>query len=177
MTKQYNYTEKTEARFWSKVDAKPGDLEGCWDWTAYASGDGYGIFWDGENYVRAHRYAYELANGEIPNGMHICHRCDNPGCVNSRHLFLGTNAGDMADRNKKGRQAQGERSGARLHPEKMPRPGVRNGQAKLDDLKVREIRGMYATGGITQVKLAKFFGVHVSTICDVVNRKIWAHVP
>lgn len=87
-------------RFWSKVD-QSGD---CWEWTAAANRQGYGKF-KARSYVLvpAHRHSWELANGPIPAGMYVCHRCDNPRCVRPDHLFLGTHQDNVTDMMAKGR--------------------------------------------------------------------------
>lgn len=96
-----------EARFWAKVD-RSGGPEACWLWLAgVRNDDGYGQFRLGGRMQQAHRIAYEQANGPIPDGLHVLHRCDVRRCVNPGHLFIGTNADNMADRNAKGRQSRG----------------------------------------------------------------------
>ena len=88
-------------RFWDKVD-KTGE---CWIWTAYTKTDGYGQFKFDGKMRGAHRMAWLLTNGEIPDGMLVCHTCDNPSCVNPNHLFLGTNQDNADDKMNKGRHA------------------------------------------------------------------------
>ncbi len=91
-----------EDRFWSKVDKRGPDE--CWPWKADLTSNGYGAFKlaTGKK-VRAHRFAWELTHGPIPPGMSACHKCDNPPCCNPGHLFLGTNADNTHDAQKKGR--------------------------------------------------------------------------
>lgn len=100
-------------RFWSKVD-KSGpvvrsDLGECWVWKGSRSRFGYGRFpVEHRRQVYAHRFAYELAYGPIVLDLLVCHRCDNPPCVNPDHLFLGDNSDNIADRQSKNRQARRE---------------------------------------------------------------------
>lgn len=91
-----------EERFHAKTI--PVTESGCWLWTGAAINTGYGMFYPkhGEG-VLAHRYSYSLKNGPIPCGMHCCHKCDTPSCVNPDHLFLGSAAENMRDASRKGR--------------------------------------------------------------------------
>ena len=146
------------ARFWSKVEKS----DGCWLWLGAREREGYGRFFlPGRGLLRAPRYAYELAHGPIPPGYFVCHRCDNPPCVNPDHLFLDLPAGNAADCSRKGRTNQGE---ARY-------------SAKLTEVQVQEIRTRYAAGGVTTVALGREYGVTHQTIGQALNGRTWKHVP
>lgn len=156
-------------RFWAKVDKS----KECWEWTARRTRQGYGQFvidrggakWRTE---MAHRVSWELAHGKIPNGMLVCHKCDNPPCVNPDHLFLGSTKENARDRENKGR-------GVDLSTVRHAR-GEETNNAKLTDKAVREIRERYKAGGVTQTQLAKEYGVNQTKISDVVNYRTWKHV-
>lgn len=111
-------------RFWSIVD-KSGGPDACWMWMGGRGSHGYGVFCANNRRYRAHRVAWELANGPIPNDpdgpkIVVCHHCDTPLCCNPyRCLFLGTQTDNMRDAARKGRMATGERHGTRTHPESV----------------------------------------------------------
>jgi hypothetical protein len=151
-----------EDRFWGKVDHS-GD--GCWVWRAGRNRRGYGTFRLKSGSALAHRVAFELEHGPIPPGMHVCHHCDNPPCVNPAHLFLGTDADNVADMMAKGRKRTVVPTGE-SHP-----------SAKLTWAKVAEIRRLYAAGGHSQRDLGRQFGVGLCAIQGVVTRKTWIVAP
>lgn len=91
-------------RFWSKV-IKRGEDE-CWEWVAAKNSRGYGVIQICYKSMYAHRIAYELETGEIPDGLCVCHSCDNRSCCNPKHLFLGTGYDNAVDMLLKGRQAK-----------------------------------------------------------------------
>ena len=150
-----------EERFWAKVDKRGPDE--CWEWTAGTNSGGYGDIKVAGRHIKAHRLAFQWLCGPIPEGICVCHHCDNPLCVNPDHLFLGTQAENIADRDAKDR---GRGAGPR---------GEANGSAKLTKADVREIRQLCA-GGKAQEAVGKRYGISQSNISDIVNRKTWAHI-
>lgn len=133
----------------------------CWVWTRCLDKDGYGQFQVlGE--CKAHRVSYRLLVGEIPKGMKVLHKCDNPSCVNPAHLFLGTNDDNMKDMSNKGRAAKGET----------------NGNSKLTKADVLEIRARYKPRHKRDGRghLAVEFGVEEYYITHIIRRKVWKHI-
>lgn len=97
------FTAKFIEKFWARVDKSGGD-NACWSWTGALYRNGYGsVYLRPKLYLRTRRVAYELTHGEIPDGLYICHRCDNPPCCNPAHLFAGTAKDNFEDMVKKGR--------------------------------------------------------------------------
>ena len=94
-------TVKLETRFWSKVSIREKDE--CWPWTGKRDRDGYGKIRNHYKEVRAHRLSYELNIGDIPMGLVVCHSCDNPCCVNPKHLWVGTQQDNNKDKALKNR--------------------------------------------------------------------------
>jgi hypothetical protein len=122
--------ERARVRFFAKSRLADSAIHGmgtpCLEWMACRDRDGYGQFRIAGKQYKAHRAAWLLANGQVPEGLCVLHRCDNPGCVRLDHLFLGTSADNIADRDAKGRQSQGDAHYARKHPEWLAR-GDANG--------------------------------------------------
>lgn len=144
-----------EGRFWTKV--QQGD--GCWEWQA-SRRLGYGRFWLNGRFVAAHRFAWEQENGSVPEGLEVCHRCDNPPCVRPDHLFLGTTQENINDMVAKGR-----------HRGPI---GERAPKAKLTADKVREIRNRYPAEPIRA--LAREYSVSPHSIRCIVQGRTWRHV-
>lgn len=145
---------------------------GCRIWTGCRSRLGYGELREHRKAKLAHRKAWELAFGPIPSGMCVCHRCDNPPCVEPTHLFLGSNAENTADRHAKGRDARGLGNGAYTRPDQIRRHEL-NGRAKLTNAQVIELRRRYAAGSVTQKSLAEEFGVCQATVSYALNEQCW----
>lgn len=136
---------------------------GCIEWTAKRNHNGYGIMLvtgSGDKKILTHRVAWEIANGPIPAGMYVLHRCDNPPCVNIEHLFLGTLADNNRDKYEKGRCPRGERCG----------------KSNLTDDDIREIRRLYETGSLSQQAIAEQFGIVQQSVHKIVAHKRWTHV-
>jgi len=150
----------------------------CWLWTGWVfKGNKYGGFNMGRKTVSAHRASWIIHNGSIPNGLCVLRNCpdgDNPLCVNPDHLWLGTNADNSNDMCAKKRQAVGDNNGSRLYPEKLKR-GVDNSKAKLDEVKVRDIRLRFASGE-SYNSIGRHYGIDGSTVKRAVTGKTWRHV-
>lgn len=160
----------TEERFWAKV--RKGEPDECWEWQAGKCPFGYGFFFDGVGDRRAHRYSWVLQNGPIEGGLFVLHRCDNPPCVNPRHLFLGTHQDNSDDKMAKGRG--GHPSGDLTPPETRAR-GERHGRARITSADAAEIRGLYRDGA-TPTSLSKRYGLGRSTINHILKGHTWVHV-
>lgn len=203
MTDSHSISHTMSARFWSKVNIS-GGATSCWPWMAGRLWVGYGMFCLRGKTKRAHRVAWEIANGEIPSDLCVLHRCDNPSCVNPAHLFLGTSADNTRDMVAKHRQAagdrhgshlhperwargerhgskshperlaRGDRSGARLHPDTIAR-GSQQGHAKLTEADVANILNLAST--LRDGKIAERYGVSRTAIYAIRRRKSWLHVP
>lgn len=147
-------------RFWKKV--KINEESGCWEWVG-AKNKGYGWFNAGETTEYAHRIAWELTNGKIPDGLLVLHSCDNPKCSNVKHLFLGNHKDNMQDMITKGRaRHEGHQ-------------GEKNPKAKLTEDDVQKIR-IDLKNGVSQKVIGLNFGVTNSNISMIAKNQIWTHL-
>ena len=152
------------ARFWAKVDRRGPDE--CWEWTGYRHQFGYGLISRVGRHamLTAHRVSWEMRFGTAGD-LHVCHRCDNPPCVNPAHLFLGTHQDNMKDMAAKGRASQ-----------PPVRRGSANNKAKLTEEMARQIRETYAAGGVSIRQLARQYGVTFAPVQMLIAGKTWRHI-
>lgn len=165
-----NFPSNFKKRFWDKVIKGPE----CWEWEASRSKAGYGqlqVRSISPRPLLAHRVSWILANGEIPNGLFVLHKCDNPACVRPSHLFLGTQRDNNTDRQRKGRTASGDCNGSRTQPERNSFVrnrgsglfGEKHPGAKLSDAQVEELRREFEAG-TNRESLARRFGISVTHV-------------
>ncbi|MCB0081196.1 MAG: HNH endonuclease [Caldilineaceae bacterium] len=147
-------------RFWSKAQRMPN---GCLEWTHGTSPGGYGAFWLNGGMRRAPRVAWELEVGEIPDGLCVLHKCDNPKCVDIAHLFLGTMKDNSIDCVNKGRNKNPKLSGEK-HP-----------MAKLTSDDAREIY-LLTRYGLANIEIAAIYGTCKETVSHIKNGRQWATV-
>ena len=146
----------TEAEAFATYMPGPPPADGCWDWTGYTDPNGYGRFSLGGKHIPAHVAAHRIYIGPIPEGMHVLHACDRPICVQPKHIRIGTNSDNVADRMERNRQ---------------PR-GIQVGRAKLTEEDVRWLRSV----DLSNAEAAATLGVDRSTVSVIRSRHTWKHV-
>ena len=143
------------------------DHNGCLIWYSKGDKDGYGTTTLSENGIRktwkVHRLIWSLTKGEIPKGMLICHKCDNPRCFNLDHLFLGTHSDNSMDREKKQRSGNNYENGSK------------NPQSKLTEQDVLLIRELYSTGN-SALEISKKFNIHPNHVTRLNSKGRWKHI-
>jgi hypothetical protein len=143
-------------RFMSKVEK----TDSCWLWTGHIDKTKRGLFCLYGKRHQSSRASYLLHKGDIPAGLYVCHTCDNPRCVNPKHLFLGTHLDNMRDCKEKGRQARGSR----------------HGRARLNESDVLGIFKMVKYRYFEQREVAKHFGVSTALINRILKGEKWSHL-
>ncbi len=135
--------------------------ESCWEWTGSKNRKGYGQFRIKNIMYIAHRFSYELFKGPIPEGLFVCHSCDNPSCVNPGHLWVGTAKDNAMDRERK-KRGNG--------------PGEKCNRHKLTETQVKEIREKYVPWTYSLRRLAKEYGVSAVAIHLIITNKNWSSI-
>ena len=143
-------------RFWRFVNKS----EGCWEWTGYTATNGYGTIQRNHAPVLAHRASWEIANGAVPAGMSVLHKCDNRRCVNPSHLWVGTQAQNMADMVAKGRSMRGAKCGRR----------------KLTSVQADEVKLHVALGTPTP-EIARKYCISRTAVYNIISGKCWKGDP
>lgn len=152
-----NISKKDKTRFWSKVDKTTE----CWNWTGGKHKAGYGKIKIKRKTLLSHRVSWFLKKGSIDNNLHVCHKCDNPSCVNPKHLFLGTDLDNINDMLRKGRDSM---------------RGSKNNKAVLKEKDVIEIRSKYSDRRVKLKQIASMYNVSLSAISSVLLNKTWSHL-
>jgi predicted XRE-type DNA-binding protein len=163
------FTQDTLNRFGKKVnfvylDNGELDWESCWTWKDYLDKDGYGQFFINKKGYKAHRMAYMMESGEIPYDLSVCHKCDNPSCVNPNHLWLGTQLDNMIDKCNKDRSPKGSRHYLTNNNS--------NDENKIRDILISIYCGKYSN--INQV--CNDYDITCASIRKVLNGCSWKHV-
>jgi hypothetical protein len=133
----------------------------CWEWTRllHKKGYGVGIVYMGIR-LSAHQLSWILNRGPIPDGLYVCHHCDNRKCINPDHLFIGDNDDNMDDAHEKGRCI-----------------GSGHWRAQLTDAEVTEMRRLRREEGLRYADLVTLFKVHMQTVAGIIRRERWKHIP
>ena len=141
-----------ERKFWANVHT-PNPFD-CWNWNGRKDKDGYGRFRFNSQDFYSHRVSWVLANGNIPNGLFICHHCDNPSCCNPEHLFIGTHLDNMFDMYSKGR----------------------GNRRFFSNSEVIEIRNLYENHNVLKSKIAYMFNASIDCINKIIKRETYKNI-
>jgi hypothetical protein len=141
---------------------------GCWICTSHITKKNrYARYFENGKRIMMHRYMYQKYKGKISDDMCVCHKCDNPRCINPNHLFIGTQKDNMADMIKKGRQSTGKKHGLKMR-------GANNGSHKLTENEVKSIKYDYPY--LTRTEISKIFNISIGMVCHILNNRNWKYI-
>lgn len=178
---------KAIRRFFSGI--KKDSTTGCWEWSGTKNNHGYGMMGVCTDAILVHRYSWMHHYGEIPDGLIVCHKCDNPPCANPEHLFLGTHKDNVHDKILKGRDINTRNALKSTNALKTkntlrakgvlkvkdPSKARSRSDTKLTPEQVKEIKFLLR-GGVKQAHVAKQFSVSRTTIMFINQGKTWGHI-
>lgn len=147
--------KNTQDDFWSNVNK----TDGCWEWKRAKNKRGYGVYSFENKKQLTHRLSYMFTHGELPSSILVCHKCDNPKCVNPDHLFAGTQTDNMNDMVIKG-------SGRNNYNRKI----------SIEDIKIIRAKYPHCPKDGTVKELAKKYGINESSMTKIINRKTYKHI-
>lgn len=154
-------TELQKGYFWNKVAITAND-EKCWEWTGSLARKHYGLLRLNGKLFRSHRISYLIYTGVDPNQLCVLHSCDNPKCVNPKHLSLGTHGNNMEDMVLKGRAGSLR--------------GIDNPHSKLTEQQALDIKSEYNLRTLSTYKIAKKYNVSQGTVCAIGAGRLWKHL-
>ena len=171
-------TEIEKKFFFERLEARSKKIiDGCWVWNGARTSAGYGEINRHKCLHLTHRLSWLIHRGEIPIGMHVLHKCDNPPCWNPAHLFLGNHQANTDDKIAKGRMRHGHLYGdqhpARAHPETYLKYGTDHWAARINMEIARQIRADWASGVMRKAEIASKFGVNRGTVHHIIVGKQW----
>lgn len=150
-------------KFWNNSRINTADPNVCWEWNNKRRPAGYGMFYFRGKWFSAHRISFQIVKGDIPDGLFVCHSCDNKSCINPAHLFLGTNRDNILDAVKKG-----------IHGKNLHR-GTRHYRSLVQETDIILIRRL-AAKRFSHGQIADLFDMTRRNVTKIVNRANWKHI-
>lgn len=165
-------------RFWEKI-IKGKNEDDCWSWSAAISNKGYGVLGEDRTGITipASRVSWMLHFGEIPEGLHVCHHCDNPPCCNPKHLFVGTRSDNMQDCKAKGRMSMppiNNRFGEDNHKHRLSKEDILSIREEYANLPYSSCGHNKRLGTVTA--LAEKWKIGKMHLHQIVKREVWPHI-
>ncbi len=159
--------------FSKKLNKSAGE-NGCWPWIGAVNRRGYGVTSINHRLVTTHRLAYFYEHGSFPDGLCVCHRCDNPPCCNPAHLFIGTTQDNTADMVRKKRQSSGEKHSKAIMPGRYR--GIAHYAAKMTEAEVLNVRRLFDVENLSPRSISKTLNLPWRRVQKIAYRQTWKHI-